>query len=196
MRGRRESWPTRHRRAAPRSRRSADALGPHRRRDPRPGPWRRSRRPPVRGDIGDHRCRAQQPLEARDPGSEDGLLLEGLQVVVVAGDLTEGPRLAQAGGELDAQLMIQSPQGGTQSALSLTGKDRWRAWRRRIDADASGQSGRWAISVPSDCMPHSMDGPGSIFCGGFHPFAPAGPRELTRRRTRRMVISTHGQGGP
>src|SRR5215208_7666082 len=88
---------------------------------------------PGSGRIGDHRCGLQQPLEARDPGSQDRLLFEGLKVVVVTGDLTKGPGLAQAGGE-PVQLMTQAPQGGTQGALSLTGEERWHAWRRRIDA--------------------------------------------------------------
>jgi hypothetical protein len=72
-------------------------------------------------------CRGiQQSPEARKPRREDGLLLEGLEVVIVAFDLAESAGLIEAVRELDFKLMPQALDTRPQRPRTFAGDGRWR----------------------------------------------------------------------
>ena len=59
----------------------------------------------------DHCRRVQRSLKPRNPRCQNGLLLNGLQIVIVATDLTESASLMKAGCELDVKLMPHALDG-------------------------------------------------------------------------------------
>ena len=73
----------------------------------------------------DHCCRIQRSLKPRKPRRQNGLLLNGLQVVIVATDLAEPAGLMaglmEAGRELDVKLMPQPLNRCAECLLALTG---------------------------------------------------------------------------
>ena len=70
--------------------------------------------------------RIQQPLKTGEPRRQDGLLLEGLQIVIVAPDLAEPAGLIEAVRELDVKLMPQALNARLQRPRAFAGDDRWR----------------------------------------------------------------------
>jgi hypothetical protein len=71
-----------------------------------------------------HCRRIQQSLKTRQPRREDGLLLEGLQVVIVASDLAERAGLIEAVREFDVKLMPQALNARLQRPHTFAGDDR------------------------------------------------------------------------
>jgi hypothetical protein len=82
--------------------------------------------------LPNHSRRIQQPLKTREPRRQDGLLLEGLQVVIVATDLAKPARLIEAVRELDVKLMPQTVKARLQRPRTLAGDDGWR-WDLGLD---------------------------------------------------------------
>jgi hypothetical protein len=70
------------------------------------------------------RRRIQQSLKAREPRRQDGLLLEGLQVVIIAPGLAEPAGLIEAPRELDVKLMPQALNARPQGPRTFAGDDR------------------------------------------------------------------------
>ena len=68
--------------------------------------------------------RIQQSLKAREPRRQDGLLLEGLQVVIVASGLAERAGLIEALREFDVKLMPQALNARLQRPHTFAGDDR------------------------------------------------------------------------
>lgn len=73
----------------------------------------------------DHRRRIQQPLKTREPRRQDGLLLEGLQVVIVASDLAESAGLSETLRELNVKLMPQALNARLQRSRTFAGDGRY-----------------------------------------------------------------------
>jgi hypothetical protein len=82
--------------------------------------------------LPNHPRRIQQSLKTREPRRQDGLLLEGLQVVIVASDLAERAGLIEAVREFDVKLMPQALNARLQRPRTLAGDDRWR-WGLGLD---------------------------------------------------------------
>jgi hypothetical protein len=74
----------------------------------------------VRGRL-DHDRRIQQSLKTRKPRRQDGLLLKGLQVVIVASDLAESAGLIEAVREFDVKLMPQALNSRLQRPRTFAG---------------------------------------------------------------------------
>jgi hypothetical protein len=74
--------------------------------------------------------RIQQFLKAREPRRQDGLLLECLQVVIVASDLAERAGLIEAVREFDVKLMPQALNARLQRPHTFAGDDRQRGGLR------------------------------------------------------------------
>ena len=68
--------------------------------------------------------RIQQTLEARKPRGEDRLLLEGLQIVIVASGLAESAGLVEAVREFDVKLMPQALEARLQRPRTFAGDGR------------------------------------------------------------------------
>jgi hypothetical protein len=71
-----------------------------------------------------HSRRIQQSLKTRKHRREDGLLLKGLQVVIVASDLAESAGFIEALRELDIKLMPQALNARQQRPLPFAGDGR------------------------------------------------------------------------
>jgi hypothetical protein len=79
---------------------------------------------PPGGPLVNNCRRIQQPLEARKPRREDGVLLESLEVVIVASDLAESASLIEAVCELDLKLMPQALSARPQRPRTFAGDSR------------------------------------------------------------------------
>jgi hypothetical protein len=72
-----------------------------------------------------NKCRRiQQALKTREPRCKDGLLLEGLQIVIVASDLAEPAGLIEAVREFDVKLMPQALNARLQRPRTFAGDGR------------------------------------------------------------------------
>ena len=73
-----------------------------------------------------HGRRIQQALKPREPRRQDGLLLEGLQVVIVGCDLPESAGFIETLRVLDVKLMPQALNARLQYSRTFAGDGRYR----------------------------------------------------------------------